>query len=104
MINLQRRRTNMKKRYEKPEVDVTKKILLTCAEASAISNIGINTIYKLMQDTNNDFVFMIGRKKLVKRKAFTEYLNSRNGNTDKGEEGVKVAKESISSFSLFAYI
>lgn len=70
----------MKERYLKPEVSVGNKVLLTPTEASAISNIGVNSIYKLMREPGCEkFVFRVGRKKLVKREAFIAYLNRESG-------------------------
>ena len=55
-------------------VPVIDKITLTVEEASAISNIGINKIYELTNDPRCSFVLWSGKKRLIKRKAFEDYL------------------------------
>lgn len=50
------------------------KLNLTTKEAAEYSNIGINRIDELLKNPMCDFVLHIGRKKLVKRKEFEEYL------------------------------
>lgn len=55
-------------------VPIHEKLMLTIAEAAAYSNIGINRINAMLRDDNCSFVFFVGSKKLVKRKAFEEYI------------------------------
>ena len=50
------------------------KVLLTVREAAAYSNIGINKLDSLLRVPNCPFVLFVGTKKLVKRKAFEEFL------------------------------
>ena len=57
-----------------PDIPVWEKVTLTIAEASKYSNIGINTMQKLLKDPRCPFVLRIGRKYLVKRKEFEKYL------------------------------
>lgn len=59
---------------EKQEVPIWEKLILTIDEASDYSNIGTNTIRQLLADPNCEFRLYVGRKKLVKRKAFEKYL------------------------------
>lgn len=47
---------------------------LTIEEAAAYSNIGINKIDKMAKAPNCSFVLYIGRKKLIKRKEFEQYI------------------------------
>lgn len=50
------------------------KLMLTIAEAAAYSNIGINRINAMLREDGCPFVFFVGNKKLVKRKAFESYI------------------------------
>ncbi|MBQ8757033.1 MAG: DNA-binding protein [Oscillospiraceae bacterium] len=48
---------------------------LTVKKAAAYSNIGMNLIDKLLRTPNCPFVLFVGKKKLVKRKEFEEYIS-----------------------------
>ena len=61
----------MKKQY----VPIQDKLMLTIEEASQYSNIGQNKISDLLKDPFCPFVLYVGRKKLVKRKEFEEFLS-----------------------------
>lgn len=50
------------------------KLNLTIPEAAAYSNIGINKIEDLLKQPRCNFVLYVGRKKLVKRKEFEQYI------------------------------
>ena len=58
------------------EVPIWEKINLTVKEAAEYSNISINKIDRLLQLPDCPFVLFVGRKKLVKRKKFEEFLIS----------------------------
>ena len=53
------------------------KMLLSIREAAEYSNIGINKIDEMLKQPNCPFVLYVGSKKLVKRKAFEEYIADR---------------------------
>ena len=53
------------------------KMLLSIREAAEYSNIGINKIDEMLKQPNGPFVLYVGTKKLVKRKAFEEYIEDR---------------------------
>ncbi|MBR4514458.1 MAG: hypothetical protein IKO61_06185 [Lachnospiraceae bacterium] len=55
-------------------IPIENKINLTLKEASAYSNIGMNKLMKLVRNPKCTFVLYVGRKKLIKRRAFEEYL------------------------------
>lgn len=59
---------------ERLEIPVWEKMNLTVEEAAAYSNIGINKIYEMAKAPNCSFVLYIGRKKLIKRKEFEQYI------------------------------
>jgi excisionase family DNA binding protein len=59
------------------KVPIHLKMNLSIREAAEYSNIGINEIETMLKSPNCPFVLYIGNKKLVKRKAFEEYINSR---------------------------
>lgn len=59
----------------KPIVEIKDKINLTIEEAAAYSNIGINRIDEMARRPNCPFVLYVGRKKLIKRKEFENYLS-----------------------------
>lgn len=54
-------------------IPIWEKEVLTLDEASAYSNIGVNTLRKI-SNGNCPFVLWIGTKRLIKRKAFEKYL------------------------------
>ena len=56
------------------QVQIKDKINLTIKEAALYSNIGINKIEELLKNPRCSFVLYVGKKKLVKRKAFEVYL------------------------------
>lgn len=57
-------------------VEIKDKINLTIDEAAAYSNIGINKIRELLDEPGCPFVLHVGKKKIVKRKAFEKFLES----------------------------
>ena len=54
-----------------------RKMLLSIREAAEYSNIGINKIDEMLKQPNCPFVLYVGTKKLVKRKAFEEFIESK---------------------------
>ena len=56
------------------DVPICEKMNLTIEEAAAYSNIGINKIDEMAKAPNCSFVLYIGRKKLIKRKEFEQYI------------------------------
>ena len=56
---------------------IDRKMLLSIREAAEYSNIGINKIDELLKQPNCPFVLYVGTKKLVKRRAFEEFLEGR---------------------------
>lgn len=56
------------------QVPIHLKMALTIKEAAAYSNIGINKIDSMLRSPNCPFVLFVGRKKLVKRIPFEEYI------------------------------
>ena len=53
---------------------IDRKMLLSIREAAEYSNIGINKIDELLKQPNCPFVLYVGTKKLVKRRAFEEFI------------------------------
>ena len=53
------------------------KMTLTIKEAAEYSNIGINKIDSMLRTPNCPFVLFVGTKKLVKRREFEDYIQSR---------------------------
>jgi len=58
-------------------VPIHQKVTLTIKEAAEYSNIGINKIESMLRTPNCTFVLFVGTKKLVKRKAFEEYISQK---------------------------
>lgn len=57
-------------------VPIPQKLMLTVKEASEYSNIGINTLDRMLRAPNCPFVLFIGTgKRLIKRKEFEEYIS-----------------------------
>ena len=59
------------------EVPIHLKLTLTVREAAAYSNIGINKIDSMLRTPNCPFVLFVGKKKLVKRKEFEQYISNK---------------------------
>ena len=59
------------------KVPIHLKMILTIREAAEYSNIGINKIDRLLKSPNCPFVLYIGTKKLVKRRAFEDYIDQK---------------------------
>ena len=49
--------------------------MLTKQEATLYSNIGINKLEEMLKVPNCPFVLYVGKKKLIKRRKFEEYLS-----------------------------
>ena len=56
---------------------IDRKMLLSIREAAEYSNIGINKIDDMLKQPNCPFVLYVGTKKLVKRKAFEDFIESK---------------------------
>lgn len=56
------------------EVRISEKILLTIVEANLLSGIGMNKLRELTADPRCSFVFYIGKRRMIKRKAFEKFL------------------------------
>lgn len=56
---------------------IDRKMLLSIREADEYSNIGINKIDELLKQPNCPFVLYVGTRKLVKRRAFEEFIGGR---------------------------
>lgn len=50
------------------------KLTLSAEEASQYSGIGINTIYRMMNNPKYNIVLWIGKKKRIKRAAFEQLI------------------------------
>jgi hypothetical protein len=56
---------------------INRKLLLSIREAAEYSNIAINKINEMLKQPNCSFVLFVGTKKLVKRKAFEEFIKGK---------------------------
>lgn len=54
--------------------DIKDKPTLTIEEASALYNIGEHKLREISDTDNCNFVLYVGRKRLIKRKQFDEYI------------------------------
>ncbi len=59
---------------KKNEVPIWFKTNLTIEETAAYSGIGIGALYELTNREDCPFVLWIGRRRLIKRKKFDEYI------------------------------
>lgn len=57
------------------EIRICEKQNLTIKEAVAYSGIGETTIRHMLKQRNCPFLLMVGKKQLIKRKAFDEYID-----------------------------
>lgn len=58
------------------QIPVWEKTNLTVEEAAAYSGIGTNKIRELTSSESCDFVLWIGKKRLIKRKKFDQYIEN----------------------------
>ena len=56
--------------------DYNHKMTLSVEEASLLSGIGINTIYRMMKNPQYDFVLWIGKRRRIKREAFEKMIRN----------------------------
>ena len=59
------------------KVPIHLKVVLMIREDAEYFNIGINKIESMLRQPNCPFVLYVGTRKLVKRKAFEEYISSK---------------------------
>lgn len=66
----------MRIKMKKNEINIPiwHKMNMTIAEAAQYSNIGENTLLELMKSKNAHFSFRVGRKHLINRELFEEYI------------------------------
>ena len=55
-------------------IPVYEKATLTLEKAAAYSNIGINKIREISNDNNCPFVLWVGKKRLIKRRQFEQFI------------------------------
>ena len=67
----------MNQNQQATNLPIDRKMLLSIREAGEYSNIGINKIDEMLKQPNCPFVLYVGTKKLVKRKAFEEFIEGR---------------------------
>jgi len=63
-----------KLKREKLSIPIKDKLNLTIEEAAAYSNIGVNKLRSMADEPSCPFVLYIGKRKVIKRKAFERYL------------------------------
>ena len=68
--------TNERRNLMEENIRINEKFLLTLKEAALYSNIGINRLRDITNQDGCDFVIWSGNKRLIKRKAFEEYLTA----------------------------
>lgn len=67
----------MNSEMEMEKVPIPQKLTLTIREAAEYSNIGINKIDNMLRSPNCPFVLFVGKKKLVKRREFEEFIRNK---------------------------
>lgn len=63
-----------KAKSKENDIPIWKKVTLSINEAAAYSNIGVHKIEELAKKPRCPFVLYVGRKKLIKRKEFEEFI------------------------------
>lgn len=69
------RSSTVKSTSIKEELPIDRKLCLTIKEAATYSNIGIYKLKELSRQPNCPFVLHIGRRKLIKRQQFEEFIS-----------------------------
>lgn len=59
-------------------IPIWEKLNLKIEEASEYSNIGVSTIRNLLKEKGCPFLLMVGKKQLIKRKEFENYLKDKH--------------------------
>ena len=57
------------------KLDMDKKLTLSVEEASELSGIGVNTIYRMMKNPRYNIVLWVGKRRRIKRAAFEQVIN-----------------------------
>lgn len=57
-------------------VPIWEKQCLTISEAAEYSNIGISKLYELTRDDTCPFLLLVGKKRLIKRRAFDLFIDN----------------------------
>ena len=60
------------------KIPICEKMNLSIEEASDYSGIGVNKLYKMTNDPSCPFVLYVGKKRLIKRKAFEQHIEKTN--------------------------
>ena len=62
------------------KLELEKKLTLSAEEASELSGIGVNTIYRMMKNPRYKIVLWVGKRRRIKRAAFEQiiFFGSRN--------------------------
>lgn len=63
---------------ENKTIPIWEKLNLKIEEASEYSNIGVSTIRNLLKEKGCPFLLMVGKKQLIKRKEFENYLKDKH--------------------------
>ena len=63
---------------ENKTIPIWEKINLRIEEASEYSNIGVSTLRVLLKEKGCPFLLMVGKKQLIKRKEFENYLKDKH--------------------------
>ena len=57
------------------KLELEKKLTLSAEEASELSGIGVNTIYRMMKNPRYNIVLWVGKRRRIKRAAFEKEIN-----------------------------
>lgn len=60
------------------KVPIYHKLALTIDEAALYSNIGQNKLSELVKNPRCNFVLCVGKKRLIKRKEFEEFISKQS--------------------------
>ncbi len=58
------------------DVRISEKVTLSIFEAMAYTGLGMQTLYRMCEAPDCDFILMVGSKKVFKRKKLEEYLET----------------------------
>ena len=65
----------MRLESDNKNIPIWEKAMLNKQEAALYSHIGINKLEEMLKVPNCPFVLYVGKKKLIKRREFEEYLS-----------------------------
>lgn len=66
----------MRKEQDEKAIPIWERVTISIEEAAAYSGIGRDKIRALTEEEDCDYVLWVGKRRMIKREKFEEYLNN----------------------------